>query len=153
MTKGISVIKKLLLILTLTACTTGGYRYGHYETIGSEGWERTDTIVFTVGPVRHFDSYTAKIGLRTDSYFPFMQLTLIVGQEAYPSGFTRKDTLTVSLTDDEGYVFGDGISHYQYLVPLAPINLNAGDTLRVSVCHDMLRSPLAGVTDIGFMLE
>ncbi len=139
--------------LTLTGCSGGGYRYSHYETIDRQGWERTDTLHFSPQPVKHGGTYTEQVGLRTNSRYPFMQLTLIVSQEARPSGFRRTDTIKARLTDDDGLVTGEGINHYQYLFPLPPATLAAGDTLRVGIRHDMERSPLTGVLDVGFSLR
>ena len=141
------------VVLTLTGCSGGGYRYSHYETIGRQGWERTDTLYFTPAPFKHYGTYTEEVGLRTTSLYPFMQLTLIVCQEAQPSGFCRTDTIKARLTDDDGLVTGEGINHYQYLFPLPPVTLGAADTLRVSIRHDMVRSPLVGVIDVGFSLR
>ena len=141
------------VVLTLTGCSGGGYRYSHYETIGRQGWERTDTLFFTPAPIKHYGTYTEEVGLRTTSLYPFMQLTLIVCQEAQPSGFCRTDTIKARLTDDDGLVTGEGINHYQYLFPLPPVTLGAADTLRVSIRHDMVRSPLVGVIDVGFSLR
>lgn len=141
-----------ILAFVLAGCTIGGNRYSHYETIGGAGWERADTLRFTAGPVDHAGQYSEELGLRANSLYPFMQLTLIVSQEATPSGYCRTDTLQARLTDDDGFVLGDGITHYQYLFPLPSATLAAGDTLRVSIRHDMLRSPLVGITDVGFTL-
>ena len=141
------------VVFTLAGCSGGGYRYSHYETIGPQGWERTDTLHFTAAPVKHYGTYTEEVGLRTTSLYPFMQLTLIVYQEAKPSGFSRTDTINARMTDDEGRVTGEGINHYQYLFPLPPVALAAGDTLRVNIRHDMMRSPLVGVVNVGFSLK
>ena len=141
------------VVLTLTGCSGGGYRYSHYETIDRQGWERTDTLFFTPAPIKHYGTYTEEVGLRTTSLYPFMQLTLIVCQEAQPSGFCRTDTIKARLTDDDGLVTGEGINHYQYLFPLPPVTLGAADTLRVSIRHDMVRSPLVGVIDVGFSIR
>ena len=146
------ILLVLLVVLALAGCTTRGYRYSHYETIGSLGWEREDTLYFIPKPVQHYGTYTEELGLRTTSLYPFMQLSIIVSQEAKPSGFCRTDTIEAQLTDDDGLVTGEGINHYQYLFSLPAVTLAAGDTLRVSVRHDMLRSPLVGVTDVGFSL-
>lgn len=142
-----------LMVLALAGCTIRGYRYSHYETISSKGWGREDTLHFAPKPVQHYGTYTEEVGLRTTSIYPFMQLTLIVHQEAQPSGFRRTDTIHARLTDDEGLVTGEGINHYQYLFPLPAATLATGDTLRVSVRHDMVRSPLVGITDVGFTVK
>ncbi len=141
-----------ILALVVTGCTSRGYRFSHYENIDPKGWVRTDTLHFTALPVSHYGSYTAELGLRTTSRYPFMQLMLIVCQKAKPSGYARTDTIRARLTDDDGLVTGEGITHYQYVFPLPAATLAAGDTLHVTVHHDMLRSPLVGITDVGFSL-
>lgn len=146
-------MKKYLFALALTACTGSDYSYSHYEAISNDGWKRTDTIGFTTGPVSHNGLYSEQLGLRTNSLFPFMSLTFIVSQEAHPSGFCRTDTVNMTLTDPDGHLLGKGISHYQYFLPLAPAPLASGDTLTISVTHNMMRSPLEGVTDVGFTIE
>ena len=102
-------MRKFIFVLALMACTGGGYRYSHYEAVGDDGWERTDTIGFTAGPVTHDGLYSEQLGLRTNSLFPFMALTFIVSQKAHPSGFCRTDTVTMTLTDDDGHLLGNGI--------------------------------------------
>ena len=140
------------LVLTLAACVDHGHIYSHYRSVGGEGWQREDTVGIVLGPVRQGGQYAEEFGLRTNSHYPFMQLAMIVEQEARPSGFRRTDTLCARLTDDEGYVKGEGISHYQYRFPLSSVLLADGDTLSLRIRHNMMRSPLAGVTDVGFTI-
>lgn len=139
--------------MALAACTDINRTYSHYMPIGSEGWLRTDTVGIVMEPVAHGGLYAQTLGLRTNSHYPFMQIVLTVRQEARPSGFARTDTLNVSLTDDGGHVLGKGISLYQHLCPLPAARLEAGDTLHVNVNHNMLRSPLAGVTEVGLTMK
>ena len=139
-------------MMSLAACSRG-YKYSRYHSIGSNGWERNEEIIFTPPAVSTSANYEEMLGLRTNSSYPFTQLTLIVTQQARPSGYTRCDTLEARLTDDDGLVTGHGIVHYHYLLPLPAATLAQGDTLRVSLRHDMLRSPLHGVADVGFLLK
>ena len=138
--------------MTLAACTNIGRTYSHYTSISPYGWQRDDTVRIAMGPVSHGGVYAEELGLRTNSRYPFIQIVLIIDQLARPSGFTRTDTLNVSLSDHDGHVLGTGISHYQHLCQLPPVALNSGDTLYVSVHHDMLRSPLSGVTEVGLTM-
>ena len=139
-------------LFILSSCLGSIGTYSHYETIDSRGWQHDDTLTFTAGPVVGDGLFGEELGLRTTSLYPFTQLTVIVSQEAHPSGYSRTDTLCVSLTDDEGIVLGEGISHYQYSFSMKPAMLADGDTLVVSVRHDMRRTPLEGITDVGFTL-
>ena len=101
----------------------------------------------------HAGHYSETLGLRINGNYPFMQLTLIVSQQAQPSGFERTDTVTANLTDEDGTILGEGINHYLYNLPLPDVELQQGDTLSVCVHHDMLRNPLPGISDIGFTLK
>ena len=138
--------------MALAACTDLGHTYSRYKPLSTEGWQRNDTVAIVMGPVRQGGHYAEQLGLRTNSHYPFMQIVLIVNQEARPSGMRRTDTLCVDITDDDGHVTGKGISHYQHLYPLPTVALNSGDTLRASINHDMLRSPLKGITEVGLTM-
>ena len=148
-----AVLAAMLLAAVSAACVKTGRVYSRYQSMQHGGWLREDTVTITAGPVLHGGSYTEELGLRTNSCYPFTEIAVIVEQQAQPSGFSRKDTLLASLTDDNGLVTGEGISHYQYLFTMPPVSLAEGDTLNVSIRHDMRRNPLAGVTDVGITLK
>jgi gliding motility-associated lipoprotein GldH len=147
---------KLLCLLTVALAFASCNRnalYSHYQPVDLNGWQRADTIRFETAPLPHSRHYSETLGLRINGNYPFMQLTLIVSQEARPSGFQRTDTIHASLTDKNGTILGEGINHYLYTLPLPNVELQQGDTLSVCVHHDMLRDPLTGVADIGFTIE
>ena len=153
MSRNSRAVLALLAGVSVAACSDGVPAYGGYRAVDSGGWQRGDTVGIVLGPLRHGGQYACELGLRTTSLFPFTQLSVTVSQESRPSGFARRDTLTVRIADDGGKMLGEGVSHYQYLVPLPSTVLAKGDTLSVAVCHNMLRSPLAGVTDVGFTIK
>ena len=69
----------LLLFFTVALVTASCNRktiYSHYEHTPLDGWEKNDTLVFSVPPVKHDGVYREMIGLRTSSAYPFMGLTL-----------------------------------------------------------------------------
>jgi gliding motility-associated lipoprotein GldH len=81
-----------------------------------------------------------------------MSLQLIVEQQLLTSGKLRADTLTCSLIDLQGTPLGDGVSHYQYLLPLNSLMLHQKERLRVAIRHNMKREILPGITDVGIRL-
>ena len=127
--------------------------YSSYLSVGGDGWGRQDTLVFTTAPMEHAGNYAEEVGLRINSTFPFTGLTLIVHQLAMPSELCRTDTLCVRLTDKEGTVQGYGISLYHYSMSLPHMKLLKGDTLTVTIHHNMLLQQLKGITDVGFTLR
>lgn len=97
--------------------------------------------------------FTANLGLRINSSFPFMGLTLIVDQTVYPSHLTKSDTINCQLIDKNGNSKGLGISYYQYNFKINQVSLNKGDSLVVRVRHNMKREILPGISDIGYSLS
>ena len=147
--------KKLLILLTVALALASCNRktiYSHYEHTPLDGWEKNDTLVFSVPPVKYDGVYREMIGLRTSSAYPFMGLTLVVEQEVWPSGLTRSDTLWCRLVDSDGNIQGEGISNFQYNFQLLNLRLNSSDSLRVTVRHNMKREILPGISDIGLTL-
>lgn len=151
-----NLLKNSILILmaaqlVLTGCSRQTV-FSRYESVSSEGWERGDSMVYVV-PVREGGTYQEEVGIRSTRLYPFMNLAVIVAQQALPSGVQRVDTLYIGITDEEGHAVGEGVSYRQATVPAAAITLQAGDSLRVCIRHYMHKECLPGITDVGFILK
>lgn len=141
-----------LLALLLVACNDSTV-YSHYRHVPVSGWEKNDDLLFTVPPVKQDGLYSEELGIRIDNTYPFMGLTLIIDQTVFPSLEMRSDTMNCSLIGKDGVVKGKGVSHYQYVFPLATQTLHKGDSLSIVIRHDMKREILPGITDIGMILS
>ncbi|MCR4920000.1 MAG: gliding motility lipoprotein GldH [Prevotella sp.] len=137
----------------LLAACNNGILYSNYVTMDGDGWDRQDTLHFITEPMEHAGRFAEEVGLRANSSFPFTTISIIVEQQALPSGLHRTDTISVSVTDKAGSVLGTGVSIYQYRTPLEPMKLLKGDTLRVAIRHNMVRLLLDGISDVGFTLS
>lgn len=100
-------------------------------------------------PMKVAGGYREDISMRLSSDYPFMGLTLIVDQTVYPGKRHVRDTVNCRAVDGEGNVNGRGIGFYEYDYPLTHLKLNAGDSLQISVRHDMKREILPGIADVG----
>lgn len=140
------------MVLTLAACQ-GRTVHSEYKHVPTTGWEKNDALSFNISPLKTTGTYQEEIGLRINSTYPFMGLTLIIDQTIIPSCETISDTLDCSLIDDEGNAKGPGIGHYQYEFPLTSLELQEGDSLHISIHHDMKREILPGIADIGITLK
>lgn len=148
----IPLLLTVLALCLLTACG-GKTAYHHYQHTPLTGWEKSDTLKFCVGPVAESGTYREEISLRLlQGQYPFMSLQLTANQTIFPLGHQRRDTLTCSLIDPSGQAKGDGISHYQYSFHLTTLELNQGDSLHISIRHNMKRETLLGITDVGVKL-
>lgn len=145
-------ISALAALSAVTACESGTV-YNSFKNTALSGWEKNDTLFFSISPVEMPGKYNEEIGLRINGDYPFTGVTLIIEQTVIPDGGTRCDTLKCALTDSKGRVSGHGISYYQYMFPLACIDLARGDSLQVSVRHVMKREILPGIANIGLRLS
>lgn len=136
------------LALMLNSCD-GGVVYDSYGHVDSDGWDKGDTLFFDVPPVKSSGNYAFSIGLRTNSSFPFMSLSVVVERQINPGNKVYADTLKCRLADEKGHLLGRGISCYQYDFDIPPVDLRQGDSLRVSVRHIMRRETLPGISDVG----
>ncbi|MBQ7511504.1 MAG: gliding motility lipoprotein GldH [Prevotella sp.] len=127
--------------------------YNHFEQTPASGWERNDTLSFVTTPITTNGDYDETVMLRINNDYPFMGITLVVEQTVYPTLLTVCDTLNCKLIDERGNAEGPGISEYQYAFPLRRLKLTEGNTVRISVRHDMKRGILPGVTDVGILLK
>ena len=145
----------LLLFFTVALVTASCNRktiYHHYEHTPIAGWEKNDTLLFTFAPVKERAVVQRDVEVRISGDYPFQQLYLVVEQTTFPSSIRRRDTLNCRLIDPEGNVQGNGVSLYQYRFHMSDISLNEGDSLQISIRHNMKREILNGVTDIGVHL-
>ena len=90
--------------------------------------------------------------MRITSTYPFMSLRLVVEQVIIPAHRLVRDTIDCHLIDRNGKPKGQGMSYYQYQVPVNDISLQQGDSLHICVRHDMKREILPGISDVGIKM-
>ena len=127
--------------------------YSHYEHVPIAGWERNDTLFFHLKPVTTDGTYHEELALRINDGYPFQSLSLIIKQTVYPNGFVFRDTLNCTLIDNNGRVKGNGASIYQYSYHFNDIQLAEGDSVVVSVRHNMKREILPAISDVGLVVS
>lgn len=156
------IIGMITVALALVACN-GKTIYSHYEPTPIEGWERSDTLVYSNIVIKATADYKEEIGLRINDAFPFRSLFLVVEQHVRHNGqwsvvngqqpIVKTDTLSCRLIDKNGNVKGRGLSYYQYNFHLTTLRLNAGDTLDIRIRHHMKREILPGIANVGMTLS
>ena len=138
-----------VFLLAVMASCTGNKVYDQYADTPMAGWEKNDTLVFHVPKMQQDGLYGRDLLLRISPNYPFMSLTLIVEQTVWPSHNVRTDTLKCRLIDSNGRTYGQGLSYYQYAIPMNDVSLKQGDSLLIAVRHDMKREILPGVSNVG----
>lgn len=148
--------------IAILASCTGRKVYDHYDHTPLSGWDKVDELTYDVPAVKDSGLYATTLGLRINEAYPFQALTLIIQQKVIHKpvkGNNKKankvnaqtftDTLNFSLFDDNGVIKGSGISYYQYHYRVSEMDLQAGDSLHITVTHDMRREIIPGISDIG----
>ncbi len=129
------------------ASCRGRVVYDAYAHTPTTGWEKNDSLVFSVPPVATAGTYRMSIGLRINDLYPFTALSLELRQTA--GSHTYTDTLHCALADDGGKLVGRGVGYLQYMFRLRELELDEGDTVHVRLRHIMKREILPGVADVG----
>ena len=142
----------LLTVITMTVGCDYNTVYDQYDHTPIAGWEKNDTLTFNVPRLPAAGIYHEELGLRINDAYPFMRLHLIVEQRLIPGERIRRDTLNCYLVDEDGNIRGQGVSYYQYSFPITQMKLQKGDSLHISVRHNMKREILPGIADIGIKL-
>lgn len=131
--------------------------FDQYAHTPIAGWEKNDTLSFEVAPLAEAGTYQQSLGLRITGDYPFMSLTLIVKQTIFHNkrkvlSECKIDTVNCELIDKNGVSKSQGISYYQYNVPINLYQMHQGDSIHIAVQHDMKREILPGVSDIGIKI-
>ncbi len=146
-------------IIAAAAFTSCFDRTIHFEYKGTkiDGWNREDTVAFSIHSIEEASYYVEELGIRANNQYPFAKLHLKVRQEIISTNDTThrqlfEDAVQLPIYDDHGESVGTGVNLRQYKIPLKTLRLQAGDSLQVSICHDMRDDDICGISDVGFRL-
>ena len=148
------IIGTLLLMVawSMTSCSRQQTVYANYAHIDDTTWEKTDTVTFDVPPVKTAGTYQEKLGLRLADDFPFLALSMDIEIQVQPKGILHRGQHKFSVIDQGGNPKGKGLSLQQYTFDLGDLELEEGDSLHISMAHNMKREILPGVVDLGIIL-
>ena len=125
-----------------------------YRAVDIDDWDRNDFVDFHIHAAPEDGYYTEIIGVRANRAYPFKSLQLIVSQNVISTTKVRKsifksDTLSFDIYDDEGMMAGSGVNLHQYEIPFKSLRLEKGDSLYMTIRHNMSRRSIKGISDVG----
>lgn len=140
----------LISLTTLNSCQKDTV-YFHYQSLSEKGWEKTDTLTFSLPPELTGHSYKMQIGLRHTGIYPYRDIWMEMRQPF--SKETVPDTLHIQLADSLGNWYGKGTAghHIQYLSAEKTVRLNPADSC-LQLILIMNDNPLKGIADVGIRL-
>lgn len=148
-----SIVTVILLMLAMLCGCQQQVAYHQFRHIFEPGWDKTDTLHFDISPLKSGGHYRLDAELRTNKDYPFQQLTIQIDQTIYPSQERFHDVIDCDLISEEGGIEGDGISFFQYQFSIRDLSLHQGDSIHVSLTHNMKREIMPGVADVGLRLS
>ena len=118
----------------------------------SGSWSSKNAVVFHVNSTLQNEEFSdAYLVLRTNSHYPYQELSLSIVLENLKSKAKQQENIRVRVTDPRGRWKGKGFGevkelHYFYR------KLPAG-SYRVAIVHKMPREVLPGIEDLGMKLK
>ena len=153
-------MRKLFIYTLYCVCIVMGFiscdtntPYYHYAHTPIDGWEKNDTLRYDVQPLKKGGEHQITVALRLNGAYPFRKLYLIMEQDIYPRLQYKTDTICFDVTSKEGRFTGNGISYYQYTVPVCREHFIENDSIHITIRHAMKRDILPGISDIGIKSE
>lgn len=142
----------LLMLTMLSSCQKNKVFY-HFENTEYGAWDKNNKIEFDIPTLERSGNYAMLVGLRITNAYPFQNLHMIVNTKHMPSGKTTTENIICKVTDRNGKILGKGVSLYQYRIPVRKEFFMDGDSVHVSVTHNMKRETLPGIMDVGLELS
>lgn len=126
--------------------------YDQFQHTQLAGWDKAEQLHFAVPRQSEAGKFVLELQLRTNLTYPFQQLSLVVEQKVWPEKRTVVDTLHCTLADKKGKRTGNGVGLLQHSFHVREIKLQKGDSIQVTVSHNMQREILPGISDVGVKL-
>jgi gliding motility-associated lipoprotein GldH len=95
-----------LPLLLLFSCGKGKI-FTEYKTVGENGWERKNKIVFEPEIKDNSSAYNIYVNVRHDDSYAYRNLYIFLTTE-YPDGRKELDTLECTLADEKNHWLGKG---------------------------------------------
>lgn len=134
----------LLLITILIVSCQNNILYHSYQPVQTTGWEKSDTLVYSLPQALPNQLYQYEIGIRHKDSYPYRDIWLTINQ----------DTLHLYLADSIGNWIGNGIGEIRQST--FPIQLNPipQDSIKeFHITHIMRDYSLQGILNVGLKIK
>jgi len=118
--------------------------YHSYQPVASTGWNKNDTICFSLPTSIYSDSYEYEIGVRHLYSYKYKDIWLTINQ----------DTIHLYLADSVGHWKGNGIGEMRQFTQLIKLHTIQHDSIKdFHLKHIMNDSLLTGIQDVGIQIK
>lgn len=153
------MIRSLLYVFCFVVCLCScsvDVKYSNYRHINSKGWNATDTIHFMTDTLREDGRYQFTCGIRSRRNYPFTELVVMVDRKVYRHSHLvlhKLEKMTCPIINSNGNMTGEGIASKNHEQKLKDFYMLRGDSVVISINHQMNRKTLPGIVDVGIIME
>lgn len=144
-----------LPVILLAACQSNTM-YHSYQPVSPEGWNKSDTLVYSLPDSFPVGKYELQIGIRYQESYPYRDIWLEISHNMQDTLNYKTDTLQLFLTDKMGNKIGNSPGGlYQCILPYKgtfPIS-QKGSARTFRISQIMKDNPLKGISDIGIQIS
>ncbi len=144
-----------IAVVCLLAACQGNTIYHSYQPVPTEGWAKSDTLVYTLPDSIQAGNYLAEINIRCHESYPYRNLWLAIDYNLQDSLTFTTDTLQLFVANIKGEKAENSPGRlHQYILPydkLLSISQKSGRSFYIRQL--MADSLLTGVSDAGIHLQ
>ncbi len=152
--KLISILAAMLVFLLGTSsCSKDSATLVYeYHAVPIQGWNKTDTVVFTLPDVLKEGQYQIKVGVRTNARFPYANVWLGVCQTLEQPDTVILDTVCCAVSAESG-ITKEGIGLFLTESQLPGQYYHLGQKGCVKVFHILQKEEIPGVLQVGLQIQ
>ena len=148
-------LNKFIPVLSfLFVCCQDSTQYYSYQPVSSAGWNREDTLLYTITPSLPKGNHEIQIGIRHSESYAYRDIWLGLRYSLKDS--LACDTIHFYLADEDGNWHGKGMGGLIQFVKNTSVVLSTQDTISpfdLQIFHLMNDSLLKHVCDVGIRLS
>ncbi len=141
------------ILSLLISCIDQDILLHEYSAIDNEEWNINDSLHFEVDSVMHSGKYETTLELRTNAKYPYRNISIVMTQSLRNGNNIISKTLNYDIVDAQGNKNGEGITYLTHRIPFCTMDLQNGDTIDITIKHNMQDNILPGITDVGVLIE
>lgn len=143
-----------ILTAALLAVSCIGNTVQHqYRHIGSEGWDRNDTLTFAIPPARVSGTHSISTELRTSTAFPYTKVCMVREVMLTRPLAALRDTVCVDTEVNGISPDASGVTIKSYSHTDSLLVLREGQEGTVRLYHIMSKETIPHILDVGIKIK
>ena len=146
----------IFMLALLVSCNNETV-YHKFVNIEGGKWTKQNKFTFEAGSFDSDMTVDESVELRLWARdYPYGNISILVEQTLFPAKTKTVDTLTYVFSGRQGDREArspDGPAFFQVSMPLKTLSLHKGDSLSVTLRHNMKCMALPGVVDVGIKFK